>query len=207
MKEAGINSAEGRFENVYPYRPLDNDLEANVSRDEIDYWAVKLRDRLAAMPNLEVVVPLGNTALRAVTGLYGITDWRGSILQEPNQLCVIPSLHPAAVLRRPDWTGRCLSDWRKIKDQLDNPMGVPERHAIVLPTQADLDWFYEEATAGHPVAVDIETNHKTGDLICVGFAMTPDGGISILWNSKANKEAIRALCALPCPKVLHNALY
>ena len=72
-----------------------------VPKPELQAGIEELHGELRAVaPN--VIVPLGNEALKAVMGLDGITDWRGSILESPFGK-VIPTYHPAAIMRMWPW--------------------------------------------------------------------------------------------------------
>jgi DNA polymerase len=78
------------------------------------------RDRLIrdieAHPR-SVIVALGGTAVRAVTGLRGfrVMKGRGQVL--PSQWGpVVPTLHPARVLRRPDEAPMLVADLARARD-------------------------------------------------------------------------------------------
>jgi len=128
---AGISRAECFVTNVARERPPSNDIDhfihwnktkipsgftpfrgAHVSR-EIREGAKQLVTEIEAVkPN--IIVALGNTPLWALTGNWGITKWRGSMLSVggdqflPNvpagSIKLIPTIHPAAVLY--DWSYR-----------------------------------------------------------------------------------------------------
>lgn len=51
--------------------------------------------------NSKVIVPLGNVALKAVTGNNGITAWRGKVLKKDSKIYVA-TYHPAALLYSDD---------------------------------------------------------------------------------------------------------
>ena len=107
---AGINRSECRIENVLQQRPPRNDISQhiNISKKVPFLTEVAKRDlhelhyRLAEC-KANVFVPLGNTAMWALTGLKDITKRRGSILASPEDLImgrkVIPTIHPSSALR------------------------------------------------------------------------------------------------------------
>ena len=84
----------------------------------------ELKEEIAATkPN--VIVPLGNLPLWATTRNSGITKWRSSLLR-PHPDCVsllsssegikvIPTIHPAAILRKWDWRYLAVHDFRRVK--------------------------------------------------------------------------------------------
>src|SRR5215468_5746534 len=52
----------------------------------------------------EIIITVGNSSMWALTGKWGITKWRGSMLySEASHTKVIPTYHPAAVLRSWNW--------------------------------------------------------------------------------------------------------
>jgi len=61
----------------------------------------KLYRELSRLPKLKVVVPLGSVALKAVSNFQyeSILNYRGSILHTPFQVKMVPSVHPAFIIR------------------------------------------------------------------------------------------------------------
>lgn len=129
-------------------------------------------------PNL--VVCLGGTASWALLHSSGIRAIRGAPTW--SSICdvkVIPTYHPAAIMR--DYTLRpiVLADLSKAKDQAEFPeWRRPEREVWVEPTFDDLLRFEAEFINPSPnLASDIET---IGDQItCIGFAPTVDRALVV----------------------------
>ena len=109
LSSARINRAACRLENVFQFHPRDNSLTPYISFDtkgrakETPIYVAQrdaLAQRLAAC-SANVFVPLGNIAMYALTGVHGITKYRGSIL--PSSLLegrkCLPSIHPSASLK------------------------------------------------------------------------------------------------------------
>ena len=132
-------------------------------------------------PNLALCV--GNTPLWALTGSYGIRSLRGTISAAtygPVGLKVLPTYHPAAVLR--DWSIRSVvvADFMKAKRQALFPeVRRPARRIWIDPSLRDIEKFYEvywkSATKG---SVDIET-FANRQISCVGFAPSKELAICI----------------------------
>src|SRR6266850_3125889 len=119
LQEAGITRSECFVTNVCRVRPPGNDINhfiAKAKKDRTDAhkeligrWVlpcivegITLLNKEISMVQPNIIVALGNTPLWALTGLSGITRWRGSMLyssthETPRK--VIPTIHPAAVLR------------------------------------------------------------------------------------------------------------
>ncbi len=134
-------------------------------------------------PNL--VLALGNTALWALTGQYGIKALRGTVTESiygvPG-LKVLPTYHPSAVLR--DWSMRSvvIADLMKAKRQSKFPeIRRPSRELWLEPTIRDLEFFYEKYVVGAKIlSADIETTGKDySQITCVGFATSADQAICI----------------------------
>lgn len=102
-----------------------------------------------------VIVAMGNEALRAITGRVGISSWRGSILSSPLGKC-IPTLHPAYVLRMYQSRPIVELDLKRVLEESTSP-------EVKIPTQRfDINPSFERVCQylSQPfkrVAFDIET--------------------------------------------------
>lgn len=216
LASAGLTRSECWIDSICPLRPAGDRVDLLpqvVWQDQIEL----LRLRLAALPALQLVVPLGNAALAAITGKTGITKWRGSLLSADfggGPVKVLPSLHPKYLLRQPELMRRVIADFERVADEAKaaQPVRVPkQRNFIVFPSQADIVQFERQVAAAdvhaNYLAIDIETNPASGNLLCVGFSLHDQEAICIPFKSGFHLNAIRRLCASACPKVLHNGLY
>lgn len=137
-------------------------------------------------------------ALWALTGNWGITKWRSSVLQNTlgNHACkVIPTLHPAAVLRQ--WSERRLlvHDIRRALGELGKGPEVirPQYNFIIRPNfeqaksrlQSLLD-LLDSASEPVKLAADIET--RAGHIACLGVAWSPTEAICIPWMCTERPE-------------------
>lgn len=202
LAEAGIHRADCYLTNVFSLRPRpSNDIATSnlvgpradgidgfpalssgkyiraEFQPELDRLFSELRD---VDPN--VIVALGGTATWALLGQGGISKIRGTITAArafgPRPFKVLPTYHPAAVLR--DWSLRHVTvlDLAKAARQSAFPeIRRPVRTIYTEPSLSDLEWFYNEhITNARFLAFDIETS---GDQItCIGFA--PSRGISLV---------------------------
>jgi uracil-DNA glycosylase family 4 len=198
--------------NVYPYRPPNNKISA-IPKADLEHWTAQLYERLSALTNPVVIVPMGNTALEALTGKREITRYRGSILSytmlgDCREVKVIPTIHPAAVFRQPQYDRICQLDWLRIAAELKSPeLDLPRRTYEIDPTEADVRRMCRDADrAGMEgmLAIDIET--PGGRIAVVGFSLTQDHAISIQLDGADDPrwEWVRRLCGLRVPKVLQN---
>lgn len=147
----------------------------------------RLRDEIEAVqPN--VIVPLGQTALWAVMQGGGITKSRGNIMDSvlvPG-VKVIPTFHPAYLIRNPKARVIVLGDLNKVKHQSNSrEVIMPTRDLWLAPTLDDLDEFKRRYIDGADyLSVDIETYR--GQVECIGFAPDPLHAVVVPFVDRAN---------------------
>src|SRR5690349_2770594 len=99
IEKAGLPRHNWYLTNVVKYQPPFNDFtKLHLINVDLAESIRKLWDEeiLRIKPN--VILCMGNQALEAVTGLTGITTYRGSILSSKDgQFKVVPTIHPAAL--------------------------------------------------------------------------------------------------------------
>lgn len=175
LKRAGLSRAEIRLMNTFPYQPPDNKL-ASIPHAERLHWLDVMHDEIAALEGPIVLVPMGNYALHALTGLMGIESRRGSIYKYTDrrgrEIKVIPTIHPANVLRKQSNERRCILDWKRIaSDCAFAELRLPHRTHEIMPTLRDVELFLQEQKVRYSrsildkhevprMAVDIETPVK-----------------------------------------------
>lgn len=242
-RHAGIKREELYITNVLrviPNGPGGN-ITAACARDRglVDQIQDREVPRLAkvadSIPCLKVIVCVGNYAARAFTR-YGSVQWdtkaagissvRGSIYPYKgaggHTVYVIPTIHPAAVMRQPGWERRCIADWAKAARVAAEGPRRPDRRHIIFPDLSDVERWWAQVELDDVVSFDIET---WGDGIkCVGFAVNERESITIpteLWawekiegkTSRARKslevawQHIRNILEGPNEKVGQNALF
>ncbi len=160
-----------------------------------------------------LIIALGNTPLWALTGLTGILKWRGSILEakggpiDGHGCKLIPTLHPAYVLREMAYRAIVISDLKRAKAQSAFPDVRLPQWNFTIPTSVGevRDWldahvfsdafdklsnrepFIQVADSGtgrvlnaqRPIVADVENIIGDGSLICLGFASSPIDAICI----------------------------
>ena len=175
LKQAGIDRADCYITNVVKYRPPNNQLsrlsEIGLS---LEGSSKELREELTTLqPN--VIVPLGEVALEAVTGLSGISKWRGSIIRSLptiGSVKVIPTFHPAYILRMYRSSALCLFDFDKIKREAltANFDSILIREFKINPSFNESLELLNRFSKASVVALDIETDRGANFIKCVGFA-------------------------------------
>jgi DNA polymerase I-like protein with 3'-5' exonuclease and polymerase domains/uracil-DNA glycosylase len=249
LEEAGFNRSECYVTNVCRVQPPGNDIEhffsgktsglptvlGRYARPEIHAGLRLLEEDIRAV-NPDLILAFGNTALWACTGNSGITKWRGSVLESrvgptggadvhggrAGNPKVIPTYHPAAILRNWSWRYVAVHDLRRARQELDThgrTIVKPAYQFKIRPsyeqTISYLSELQSKVTAGPTwVACDVETLRRRMD--CIGFAtssldafcipfISMDGGFRQYWSLEEHTEIIlriRALLTHPNCKVI-----
>lgn len=192
LGEAGIRPEACYMTNVCKYRPAGNNIGQFLTREKKTgvakewehrdgtYFSDEISDGIGELwadigaINPRVVVGLGNVALWALTGLWGITEWRGSEMgiQVPDsgrEIPFVPTLHPAGIMRQ--WATRpfaALDLKQRVARRLKNGFVKPQWEFNYAPTLAEALSFIS-SLAGD-VAVDVETSR--GRIVCIGLAVS-----------------------------------
>lgn len=196
LHDAGIARDDCYITNVVNARPPNNDIskwfldkKMTVPGVEIQQGLLQLQSDINRIkPNL--VIALGNTPLYALTGNRGIVSWRGSILEATQGyrgVKVIPTYHPAAILRQWDWRFIAVHDLRRCAREALFPDIRPPKwnftlrpnFATVMETLSTLHALVETRTTR--LSADIET--RLSFQTCFGIAWSPLDAICIPWTS------------------------
>lgn len=142
-------------------------------------------------PNL--VIAMGNTALWALTGNYGIKSLRGTVSASsfgPKGLKVLPTYHPSAVLR--DWSIRpiVVADLMKAKRQsLFKEVRRPARAIWVEPDIRDIERFYNQhILKSKKLSIDIECQMELEQISMIGFAPSPSIALVVPFTDIRNRS-------------------
>ena len=146
-------------------------LGAELERVKAEIESVK--------PN--IVVTLGNTAAWAMLRQTRVTKIRGTVCESvliPG-LKVLPTLHPAYILRQWDMKIVMIADLMKAKIESQYPeIRAPDREIWLEPTLEDLPrWWLAYYKPGDTLTFDIET--RKGYITCISFSTNAGNGISI----------------------------
>jgi DNA polymerase len=195
LLEVGINRNDCYITNVCHDRPPGNDIDLffhkkteakslgltsifglypNQSiRDGLDLLRA---DILEIKPSL--IIAFGGTALWALTGNQAIMNWRGSALyyeeaETGTKIPLLPTIHPANILR--DWSSRflCIQDLRRGADVLGRGDWPRRQWEFVVQPTLDkaIAWLNHQlcqlALVPTSYSVDIET--RGGQIACVGI--------------------------------------
>lgn len=244
LSEAGIHRADCFLTNVFNLRPRPNNDIENLCVAKSDTSAASGLPPLKAgkylraefLPELQrllqelrdlrpnLCIALGNTAAWALLHNSGISKIRGTITEASalRGFKVLPTYHPAAILR--EWSLRHVTvlDFMKAKREAEFPeIRRPERTVYIEPSLQDLGEFYAQHVAtSNRLSIDIET--RGNQITCFGVATSPSVAIVVpfvddrkpggsYWASELDELSawgwVRAVCAAPAPKVFQNGLY
>lgn len=251
LMEVGLSRGECFVTNVCREQPRGNDIGDFIPRRKKDITpeCVLLRDRLVkpvvrdgygrlmkeiALVKPNVIIAMGNTALWALTGHWGIGDWRGSELsQSPESLAVwfeepgpkvVPTYHPAAILRQWEWRAAALHDLRRALQNADSRTYPPvDWTFIVRPSFAQavgtLNALLRRLSSG-PVTIAFDIETRAGHIACAGVAWSASAALCVplmaewrdgYWPEHEEEEIIwllrNVLCHPNAAVVGQNLLY
>jgi hypothetical protein len=186
-------------------------------------------DRLKAelesvRPN--IVVALGGTAAWALLAQAGITRIRGTVADSTliPGLKVLPTFHPASILR--NWSQRpiAMADLMKAKRESEWPeIRTVHRRVLIDPTVEELWQWWNTVNKHGSLACDIET--KDGQITMISFADSFDRGVVVPFIRPKTKweegvsywpkledemrawKFVKHVLASPMAKIWQNGMY
>lgn len=189
LQDAGILRSECYVSNVVNSRPPGNNIELWMpeKKKDITHDMRELRGRYVApillagyealtreidLVKPRLIITLGNTPLFALCGRSGITKWRGSLL-EYKGIRLIPTYHPAAVLRMWEWRAIAVQDLVRARHEMEQRTREPEWKFIIGPTLGEvlgtLDRLVGEAEAGE-LWLDFDIETVAGHIRCFAIS-------------------------------------
>ncbi len=107
---------------------------------------------------------LGNVAMRGIMGKSGITKHAGTVQQIEietkgglHTVTVMPTIHPAAVLRNPSWGETFARDLERFGHLVRGVPTSPKTSARIIRTKKQLIWLKEQLMAADVISYDVET--------------------------------------------------
>ncbi len=215
LHEAGVMRTECFVTNLVNARPPQNDMGKWVAQKKKDITPQHqpLLDRMvlpivqqgyqqlmaeieACQPN--IIIALGNYPMWALTGNWGILKWRGSQLRMGESgPKVVPTIHPAAVLREWPLRAATLNDLRRAKREMSSRAYFPPAWnfrlrpsfeqvcSIIGGLLSDLDQS--------PLWLDLDIETAAGHIACLGFSWSRLDALCIPFITKANREGYWSL--------------
>ena len=224
LRHGGIRREECYVTNAVKYWPPGHKIQ-NLPEEDRDRFKKQLHNELYDFKG-EIIVPMGNDAIRAVIDHMEVVSprtqtklkpqvskWRGSILKgrtpAGRSVLVIPTVHPSSILYTFDYNVLFLTDMKKIGKVLRGGSINSIYRSLYTPSHPR--WIEQvQELIGHceddplsPLACDIEVYE--GRLACCSFALGPSWAVSV--PADTHMETIKKMLNLPNPKVWHNAMY
>ena len=192
LHEAGIMRSECFTTNVCRVRPPHNDISHFIAqtKKERTNEHIQLRDKFVLPPvasghaallvevkavNPNLIITFGNLSMWSLTGRWGVTKWRGSMLTSDTGCKLIPTIHPAAVLREWSWRAAVVQDLRRARAEMTTReyANTPKWNFIVRPSfdkvrRVLLDLLEVAATSEISIDLDLET--RAGHIACCGIS-------------------------------------
>lgn len=245
LGEAGLSSSSAFFTNLVRHRPPWNDMDRLIptTKKAITTEMVLLRDRWV-MPSVvagwallqreielcrpNVILALGNAAMWALTGKWGLKNYRGSMLETDEGIRVIPSWHPSSVIKQ--WSLRAIvvQDMRRAArevggERVERPnyrTQIRPRFDEAMATLNQLLTSLDQSPNGLRLSVDIETSYghimclgiawSRLDAICIPFVEIQRGGASYWpeWDEARIVHMLYRVLTHPnCRVIWHNGLF
>lgn len=205
LSRVGISFNECYVTNVFNLRPQPTNDISNLcgpKASAIPGWPALASSKYVQhqyLPHIErlheevtrtnpnCIVALGGTALWALTRTSKLVANRGTPMEAITGHKVLPTYHPAAVLREYKNYPILLSDLAKAKAQAEFPeIRRPFREFLINPTLIDLINIEARILSAPLVSVDIET--KGDQITCIGFAPSPDFAVVIPFHDSSKPD-------------------
>ena len=247
-RESNVTKANYYVTNVFKSRPGpdSNDVKLFFTKRDDPAASLELpaRDRTylrsdflpmvrGLVPELmdvgaRVVVAFGNTALWALLGQTKISAFVGTVHPPipARPFWVIPTYHPAAVLRQWNFRSIMVANLLRVQECLAKsgvgpnpaPPTQPDLKIKINPTLDEVEAFARRAVRARAVAIDVETAH--GQIRTISFSIDPWSAFVIpfweppqpsYWPTLEGEvrawEAVARICSSPALKIFQNGQY
>lgn len=209
MMEAGLPRSRCFCTSALNVRPLSGEIEELVAFKKKDKRAdyILFRDKYVSpvivqnfkrllteisLCQPKVIITLGNLPLWLLTGHWGITSWRGSILSSDlaldtiEQPVIIPTYSPAMLVKQYAVRPYVVMDIRRARDAAIKRPEPPPYKFIVRPNYNQVMEFLAECLDKEMISVDIET--RMGHIACLGLAYDKHNALCIPFLSVENSS-------------------
>lgn len=192
LHEVGILRTECYLTNAIKVQPPANDvrhffLDKKCTKPKPEALAFfKELEAEVAEVNPTVILTLGNTALFALTGLTSVSKWRGSLIKslpEYGSRKVIPTYHPAAIMKVWEWRPISTRDMaRALHASKTTDWPLNEKQYYIRPSFATaagiLNQLLAKAAEG-PIKLSVDIETRAYQIACVGIAWNKREAICI----------------------------
>lgn len=231
LRSAGISREECYLTNVIKYRPPANNISTAQAQAYVQKNIAPLVQEIQRV-NPTVIVPVGNTALAALGFHYKITQARGAIFHSPKLGKIIPTYHPAYIMRQRHERETSVRDFLKILKHSKTQL-VPTftENFNISPTVEDVETLARtvqmKVSQGEQVVLgmDLETTYEDSFMDTAiklfGIAISDSTATVVPFVTQSDQEywdsddkLYRAIIALGSiledpnvTKIFHNSLF
>jgi uracil-DNA glycosylase len=218
LGQAGIGRSECFVTNVSREQPLYNDIERFIwwNKTGIPQGFSRYRDAYVSREILEgivhlraevslvkpsIIIPVGNVPMWALTGKWGITKWRGSMLHCDGEFLgseaqdnpkVLPTIHPAAVIREYSYRATVVNDLRRAAQFRDGrPYPKPAWNFRVAPSFDEVWYTLQDLwrrVQAAPLRLSYDFETRAGHIACLGLSWTLLDAICIPFMAVSRPE-------------------
>lgn len=208
--------------------PLEHDFDGRYFDPAfLEYNLARLGSELdRARP--VCVVPMGNTALWAFTGLLSITAARGSCFLATRLrpgLKILPALHPAHVMRQWTYFHPTVADFMKAQREAEAgpKLEYTEREIWLRPTMTDMIAFEKRyLSKAELITLDIETTAVGRQITCLSLGADSTHALVVPfmdWSKPSRSywptvdaelaawDYVERVLGSPTPKLMQNGPY
>lgn len=206
LQEAGIDREKCYITNAVLCRPIPHRApkaaELKCCRERL------LREVRQRLPR--VVLALGNAAAYAFLGKVNISNVHGTVnwCTEINAY-VVPTYHPAAVLRTPSYYIDVIRDVKKAARLLQSPVVVDNSiQYVTLHSYDDVLELVNRLQTINEVAIDVETA-SNGRVLCIGLSWKEGTAVVVTQQALKDPRVVPLLDKALASKILigHNLKY
>jgi uracil-DNA glycosylase family 4 len=183
VRKYGLNRTNVYTTNVIKRRVS---VKTPVHYHEFSLWQEALQWELSQLPNLEVIVCLGNNAMQAVLGFDGINKHRGSVYSH-NGYQVLCANNPALVLRMPETEIIFLMDMQKLQRVVTGDYKPHHVNKIINPSFTEAWEYLDDIQRKHfKFSIDIET--VAYETACIGIGISPHDAMCINFRDASSNR-------------------
>lgn len=187
LKEARIKRGDCYITNAAKCRPPSN---RTPERKEIKVCSNTYLTREWEKVSPDYVLVLGNAALQAVLSKSGITKHRG-ITYGVGGAVVLPTFHPAAVLRNPRYGDSLRADLQRFGRLVrGEPPNAEATRVKIIRTPKQLKWLRHRLMGAREISFDIETTglvewESDSRIVSIGFSWEEGQGAVVPLHHKS----------------------
>jgi len=219
IARAGFERTDFHIANAVWCQPPHNDITGPYATEALAHcWLHHLSPTIRRL-NPQVIMPLGNTALRQFTERANILDSRGYAELWQHRV-LVPSVHPSYIMRgNPNFSSVLIHDLQQgVRIAQHGYRRAQPRYVQDPNIEVARAWLaHELRDPSRPLAFDIETTDKgvdedlvdwraDGPITRISFAARPHHALSLRVNKRTEQVIAEALRS-PNPKIVWNASF